>query len=292
MSKIEELEKKKYWIWLSTIKGLGSRRKQILLNKYKTPERIYNLKKEEILKIKGFSETLAECIIDKENKENLKRQIDDIQEQNIKIITIKEKEYPQLLRTIYDYPVSIYVKGNEKILNGPTIGIVGCRQSTAYGEKVAQYFAYNLSKRSINIISGLAKGIDSQSHIGAIKAKGITIGVIGSGLDIVYPKENQYLYDKIIRENGAIVSEYPLGVKPEKMNFPARNRIISGMSKGILVVEAKKKSGTLITVDFALEQGRDVYVVPGNIDEMNSVGTNDLIKQGAQMVTSHRDIEI
>lgn len=292
MSKIEELEKKKYWIWLSTIKGLGSRRKQILLNKYKTPERIYNLKKEEILKIKGFSETLAECIIDKENKENLKRQIDDIQEQNIKIITIKEKEYPQLLRTIYDYPVSIYVKGNEKILNGPTIGIVGCRQSTAYGEKVAQYFAYNLSKRSINIISGLAKGIDSQSHIGAIKAKGITIGVIGSGLDIVYPKENQYLYDKIIRENGAIVSEYPLGVKPEKMNFPARNRIISGMSKGILVVEAKKKSGTLITVDFALEQGRDVYVVPGNIDEMNSVGTNDLIKQGAQMVTSHKDIEI
>ena len=292
MSKIEELEKKKYWIWLSTIKGLGSRRKQILLNKYKTPERIYNLKKEEILKIKGFSETLAECIIDKENKENLKRQIDDIQEQNIKIITIKEKEYPQLLRTIYDYPVSIYVKGNEKILNGPTIGIVGCRQSTAYGEKVAQYFAYNLSKRSINIISGLAKGIDSQSHIGAIKAKGITIGVIGSGLDIVYPKENQYLYDKIIRENGAIVSEYPLRVKPEKMNFPARNRIISGMSKGILVVEAKKKSGTLITVDFALEQGRDVYVVPGNIDEMNSVGTNDLIKQGAQMVTSHKDIEI
>lgn len=292
MSKIEELEKKKYWIWLSTIKGLGSRRKQILLNKYKTPERIYNLKKEEILKIKGFSEALAECIIDKENKENLKKQIDDIQEQNIKIITIKEKEYPQLLRTIYDYPVSIYVKGNEKILNGPTIGIVGCRQSTAYGEKVAQYFAYNLSKRSINIISGLAKGIDSQSHIGAIKAKGITIGVIGSGLDIVYPKENQYLYDKIIRENGAIVSEYPLGVKPEKMNFPARNRIISGMSKGILVVEAKKKSGTLITVDFALEQGRDVYVVPGNIDEMNSVGTNDLIKQGAQMVTSHKDIEI
>ena len=292
MSKIEELEKKKYWIWLSTIKGLGSRRKQILLNKYKTPERIYNLKKEEILKIKGFSEALAECIIDKENKENLKKQIDDIQEQNIKIITIEEKEYPQLLRTIYDYPVSIYVKGNEKILNGPTIGIVGCRQSTAYGEKVAQYFAYNLSKRSINIISGLAKGIDSQSHIGAIKAKGITIGVIGSGLDIVYPKENQYLYDKIIRENGAIVSEYPLGVKPEKMNFPARNRIISGMSKGILVVEAKKKSGTLITVDFALEQGRDVYVVPGNIDEMNSVGTNDLIKQGAQMVTSHKDIEI
>ena len=215
-----------------------------------------------------------------------------MQKENVKIITIEDKEYPKILKTIYDYPISIYVKGNEKILNATAIGIVGCRDASFYGEKVAQYFAYHLSKRNINIISGLAKGIDSQSHIGAIKAKGNTIGVIGNGLDMVYPKENQYLYDKIIEENGAIISEYPLGTKPEKMNFPARNRIISGMSQGILVVEAKKKSGTLITVDFALEQGRNVYVVPGNIDEMNSVGTNDLIKQGAQMVTSYRDIEI
>ena len=208
------------------------------------------------------------------------------------MVTIEDKEYPKILKTIYDYPISIYVKGNESILNTPAIGIVGCRESSSYGERVAQYFGYHLAKRNISIISGLAKGIDSQSHIGAIKAGGITIGVMGSGLDIVYPKENQYLYDKIIEENGVIISEYPLGSKPEKMNFPARNRIISGMSKGIIVVEAKKKSGTLITVDFALEQGRDVYVVPGNIDEMNSVGTNELIKQGAQMVTSYRDIKI
>ena len=289
---IEELEKKKYWIWLSCIKGLGSKRKQILLKKYKTPKKIYTLKKEEILQIKGFDEILAENIICKKNREDIKRQINIIKKENIKILTIEDKEYPKILKTIYDYPISIYVKGNEKILNMPSIGIVGCRESTSYGEKVAQYFAYHLSKRNINIISGLAKGIDSQSHIGAIKAKGITIGVIGNGLDMVYPKENQYLYDKIIEENGAIISEYPIGTKPEKMNFPARNRIISGMSKGILVIEAKKKSGTLITVDFALEQGRNVYVVPGNIDEMNSVGTNDLIKQGAQIVTSHRDIEL
>ena len=289
---IENLEKKKYWIWLSCIKGLGSKRKQILLKRYKTPEKIYNLKKEEILQNKGFNEKLAETIICKENRENIEKQIECLQRQNIKILTIEDEEYPKILKNIYDYPVSIYVKGNETILNAPAIGIVGCRESSHYGEKVAQYFAYHLSKRKINIISGLAKGIDSQSHIGAIKAKGITIGVVGNGLDMVYPKENQYLYDKIIKENGAIISEYPLGTKPEKMNFPARNRIISGMSKGILVIEAKKKSGTLITVDFALEQGKDVYVVPGNIDEINSVGTNDLIKQGAQMVTTYRDIEI
>ena len=277
---------------MSTIQGLGSIRKQILLQRYKTPEKIYTLNKEEILQIKGFNEILAENISCKEKRENLEKQLECLQKQNIKVITIEDKDYPKILKTIYDYPVSIYVKGNEKILNIPAIGIVGCRESSSYGRKVAQYFAYHLSKRNINIISGLAKGIDSQSHIGAIKAKGNTIGVIGNGLDMVYPKENQYLYDKIIEENGAIISEYPLGTKPEKMNFPARNRIISGMSQGILVVEAKKKSGTLITVDFALEQGRNVYVVPGNIDEMNSVGTNDLIKQGAQMVTSYRNIEI
>ena len=277
---------------MSTIQGLGSIKKQILLKRYKTPEKIYTLKKEEILRIKGFDETIAENIICKENRENIESQIDFMQKENIKILTIEDKAYPKILKAIYDYPVSIYVKGNESILDMPAVGIVGCRESTSYGEKVAQYFAYHLSKRNINIVSGLAKGIDSQSHIGAIKAKGITIGVIGNGLDIVYPKENQYLYDKIIEENGAIISEYPLGTKPEKMNFPARNRIISGMSKGILVIEAKKKSGTLITVDFALEQGKNVYVVPGNIDEMNSVGTNDLIKQGAQIVTSHRDIEL
>lgn len=223
-----------------------------------------------------------------------------MEENKIEIITIEDKEYPQKLKQIYDPPQILYIKGNKEILNNKSIGIVGCRDASEYGKKSAKYFGYELAKKGYNIISGLAKGVDSFAHIGNIFAFeknenktnffGKPVAVVGNGLDIIYPKENKKLQQKIIKCGGAIISEYPIGTKPEKMNFPARNRIISGMSNGILVVEAKKKSGTLITVDFALEQGRDVYVVPGNINSINSIGTNDLIKQGAQLVTKAEDI--
>lgn len=218
------------------------------------------------------------------------------------IIPINVECYPQNLKEIYDPPVSLYIKGNKDILNNNSIAIIGCRDASEYGIKAAKYFSYNLSKEGINIVSGLAKGVDSYAHIGNICAQdelnleskdkeiGKTIAVIGSGLDIIYPKENKFLYDEIINIGGAIISEYSIGTKPNKMNFPARNRIVSGISGGVLVIEAKEKSGTLITVDFALEQGRDVYVVPGNINSINSVGTNDLIKQGAKLVTNYKEI--
>ena len=235
-----------------------------------------------------------------------------MEKNDIDIISITEEKYPEILKEIYDPPISLYIKGNTEILNSNSIAIVGCRDTTEYGKKAAKYFSYNLSKKGVNIVSGLARGIDSYAHIGNVCAQdekrkeedklkisiqqdniqyGKTIAVVGNGLDIVYPKENKYLFDKIIETGGAIISEYPLGIKPDKMNFPARNRIVSGISKGIIVIEAKEKSGTLITVDFALEQGRDVYVVPGNINSINSVGTNDLIKQGARLVTHYKDIE-
>lgn len=286
------LDKNKYWVWFSLIENLGSRKKQELLKKYNNPQRIYNLKKEDIVKIPGFSEKRAEMILDKKKRDELNDYLQKMKKENVDIITIEDDEYPRILKNIYDYPISLYIKGNKKILNNKSIGIVGCRIASEYGIKTSQYFAYKLAQKGINIISGLAKGIDSNSHIGAIKAKGITIGIVGNGLDIVYPKENYKLYSEILKNDGAIISEYPLGTKPEKINFPARNRIISGMSNGIIVVEAKKKSGTLITVDCALEQGRDVYVVPGNINSANSLGTNELIKQGAKMVTKYDDIEI
>lgn len=250
------------------------------------------MKKQEIIKIKGFNEILANNILDKGKRENLGTYIENMQKQAVDIVTIEDEEYPQILKNIYDYPVSLYCKGNKNILNEISFGIIGCREASSYGIKAAQYFSYHLAQKGSNVISGLAKGIDSYAHIGTLCAKGNTIAVVGNGLDTIYPIENVYLANEILKNNGAIISEYPLGTKPEKMNFPARNRIISGLSKGVLVVEAKEKSGTLLTVDFAIEQGRDVFVVPGNINSLNSVGTNDLIKQGAKPVTNYMDIDI
>ncbi len=319
---MEDLENKKYWIWFSLIKGLGCVRKNNLLKIYGTPEEIYKLSKRELLKVDGIGEETVTNIIEAKNEKILNYHIKYMEENNIDIIHICEKSYPQALKQIYDAPVSLYIRGNKEILNGKNIGIVGCRECTDYGKKAAKYFAYNLSKeKSVNIVSGLAKGVDSYAHWGSVGANiecestkncgkkhvscgridnycgnlkndcGKTIAVLGNGLDMIYPKENIKLANEIIRSGGAIISEYPCGTKPDKMNFPARNRIISGISDGIIVIEAKEKSGTLITVDFALEQGRDVFVVPGNINSINSVGTNDLIKQGAKMVTSYMDIK-
>lgn len=284
-----DLENKKYWIWLSLIKKLGNKRKLKLLELYKTPEKIYKLTKEELMNINGIGEIIANDIIISKNEKILNYHIKYMEENNIKIINICEKNYPQLLKEIYDPPVSLYVKGNIEILNSKNIGIVGCRECTEYGKKAAKYFAYNLAKQNINIVSGLARGVDSYAHLGSLST-GRTVAVLGNGLDMIYPKENIELANAIIRRGGAIISEYPCGTNPDKMNFPARNRIISGMSNGIIVIEAKEKSGTLITVDFALEQGREVFVVPGNINSINSVGTNDLIKQGAKLVTTYSDI--
>ena len=208
----------------------------------------------------------------------------------MKIIYQADKFYPKKLNEIYSRPAKIYLMGNEEILNKPSIAIIGCREASDYGKKMAFEFAYKLASKGIVIVSGLARGIDSCAHLGAVKAKGQTIAVLGSGLNNIYPKENLKLSQEIIRQNGAIISEYEPNAKPLKMHFPARNRIISGLSNGVLVVEAKEKSGTMITVDFALEQGRDVFALPGNITSMNSYGTNELIKQGAKLVTNVDEI--
>lgn len=301
-----DLEKKKYWIWLSLLPDLGSRTIQKLLKLYKSPEIIFQLTEKELSSIEGMKAKTIEKILDKNSKENVNKHIQYMIKNNMDIISIYDENYPQKLKEIYDPPISLYCKGNTNILKNESMAIIGCRQASEYGKKAAKYFSYHIAQKGVNVISGLARGVDSYAHIGCICAQihsyqhvdknencencGKTVAIVGNGLDIIYPKENEKLANQIIEHGGVILSEYPLNTKPQKMNFPARNRIISGMSKGILVVEAKEKSGTLLTVDFALEQGREVFVVPGNINSINSVGTNRLIQQGAKLVTNYDDL--
>ena len=208
----------------------------------------------------------------------------------MKIIYQADKNYPKKLNKIFAPPAKLYLLGDDDVLNKPSIAIIGCRQASDYGKKVAFHFAYELAKKGIVIVSGLARGIDTCAHMGAVRANEKTIAVLGSGFSNIYPKENKQLCKEIIKKGGAILTEYAPDVKPQKIHFPSRNRIISGLSNGVLVVEAKEKSGTLITVDFALEQGKEIYVVPGNITSDNSYGTNELIKQGAKIITKIDDI--
>ena len=209
---------------------------------------------------------------------------------NIKIVKYTDDEYPQKLNNIPNKPIVLYMKGNLENLNNESVAIVGSRMASLYGKKNAYFFSYELAKRNVNIVSGLAKGIDSYSHIGALKAKGKTIAVIGCGIDKIYPKENEKLYHEILKNDGLIISEYIVGTKPEKTNFPRRNRIISGISDAVIVVEAGAKSGSLITANYAINQGKEVWAIPGNINLANSVGTNELIKDGANVLTKLGDI--
>ena len=287
---VNRIEEKEYKIWISLIKNLGIRKYEKLIQKFDTKQELFKAKKETIEKVNGIGEKLANFISNEDIKKDIKRHLRFMEKNKIDIISIEDEEYPDLLREIYNPPINLYIRGNKDILNMPSIAIVGCRDATEYGKKNAQEFAYNLSKSGFNIVSGLARGIDSFAHFGALKADGKTTAVLGNGLDTIYPKENIKLAENILNNGGSIISEYPLGTKPDKMNFPARNRIISGICNGILVVEAKEKSGTTITLDFALEQGRDVFAIPGNIDSENSFGTNDIIKQGAKLVTNWEEI--
>lgn len=293
----------KYWLWFSLIKNLGNKTKFKLLEIFKNPKKLYYTSRQELLNINGIGEKTANNIINSRNEELLKYHLNYMAKNKIEMINIFDEDYPLNLKQIYDPPISLFIKGNKQLLKEKNIAIIGCRDCSDYGKKSAKYFSYNLTKSELNIVSGLAKGIDSYAHLGCLEAFyendintlkkcqcGKTIAVVGNGLNEVYPKENVELSRKIIESGGAIISEYPCGTKINKMNFPARNRIVSGISEGIIVIEAKKKSGTLITVDFALEQGRDVYVVPGNINSINSLGTNDLIKQGATIVTDYEDV--
>lgn len=251
-----------YWIWLSRIEKLGSINTQKLLEKYKHPKEIWKCRKEDLLQIEGIGNGIAEEILKEQYKKGLEEIEKEMKRNQIELITYQDADYPKNLKQLYDKPISLYVKGNKELLKEFSLAIIGCRENSIYGKQVATAVAKGLAKQDILIISGLAKGIDSISHKATLQAEGKTIAVIGSGLDTIYPYENINLAKEIVKQGGTIVSEYPLGTKPEKLHFPARNRIISGLSSGVIVIEAKKKSGTMTTVDFALEQGKMVFAIP------------------------------
>lgn len=277
-----------YWIWLSIL-NLRQAEKIKLLEIFKKPEEIYNLTEQKLKKLTN-SEELIKKITDKNKKIETEKIINEALKTKTKIITCKNKIYSKELQKIYDYPIVIYAKGNTELLNKKSIAIVGCRNCSEYGRIIAQKFGYLLARKDICIVSGMAKGIDSYAHKGALVARGGTIAVLGSGINNIYPIENKKLYEDILNNNGLIISEYGINTKPTPDKFPKRNRIISGLSEKILIIEAMKKSGSIITANLAIEQGKNVYAIPGNITSIKSIGTNELIKDGAILVTSLEDI--
>lgn len=214
----------------------------------------------------------------------------NIAKYGVDIITFDEEDYPQLLLETYDFPFALYIKGNRKILNASSISVVGTREPSYYGKWTAGELGKYLAIHGVPVVSGLARGIDKHVHDGALVNKGKCIAVVATGLDQVYPPNHAYLYERIIENHGCIISEYPLGTGPHKGHFPARNRIISGISLATIVVESKARGGALITADQALEQNREVFAIPGNINSPNSAGTNHLIKQGAKLISRWDDI--
>ena len=226
-----------------------------------------------------------------EKRQKAEEILNKMERENIRIITLMDKTYPKNLQRIYDKPILLYAKGNTNLLKSlKKISIIGSRNCSEYGKIVTQKLSYMLAKKDYTIVSGMAKGIDSYAHKGTLTAKGNTIAILGSGVNYIYPEENKRLYNKILEQNGLILSEYGIDTKPIPEYFPARNRLISGISDKILITEASRKSGTMITANFAIEQGKTVYAVPGNITSTRSEGTNELIKDGAILVNSLEDI--
>lgn len=259
----------KYWIWLSIFKFKPKEKIDILkIFEYK-PEEIWNSKKEILCKkliegkiTKSKAEKISEEIISSRLSINLEKLETEIEKNNIKVITCIDNNYPKRLLNTYDYPILLYAKGNIDILNNKCLAIVGCRECTEYGKLLSLKISMSLSENNIIVISGLARGIDTYAHIGCIRKNKPTIAILGSGVDIIYPKENKKVYEEILNNEGVILSEYFLGEEPRKENFPMRNRIVSGMSDGVIVVEAKKRSGSLITAHIAIDQGKEVYSIP------------------------------
>jgi DNA processing protein len=282
------MDERAYWIGFNLVKGIGAVRFQSLLDRFGDAESAWNATTEELSQA-GLSEKIIERFCDLKSTLDLEKYWDFIQNQGIRVLTWKDAEYPSHLKEIEQPPPVLYVRGDITLEDNWAVAIVGTRQVTAYGRQVTEELASALVHNGVTVISGLARGVDAVAHNAALKAGGRTFAVLGSGVDKIYPPEHRQMAEKILAQ-GALISDYAPGTPPESTNFPPRNRIISGLSMAVVVVEAGETSGALITADFAVEQGREVFAVPGNILAPQSKGCNRLIANGARPMLKAEDV--
>src|SRR5687768_8576679 len=280
----------KQWISLNMTPGIGPRAATKLLERFGSAENVFHATRSELESLRLKPETI-QSILKREFHEKSQEELEKARELGGDVLILNDGSFPYLLREIADPPITLYVKGDwQACFDAPCIAVVGSRRCSTYGENASEMLSRDLATNGICVISGLARGIDTAAHRGAIAGGGRTIAVLGTGIDNVYPKENAKLVDEILASGGAVVSQFPLETPPLKDNFPYRNRIISGLSLGVLIVEASERSGSLITARLAMEQNREVMAVPGNITSKNSFGTNYLIKSGAKLVQQWQDV--
>ncbi|MFN0140057.1 MAG: DNA-processing protein DprA [Pyrinomonadaceae bacterium] len=278
------------WISLNMTPGVGPRLATKLLERFGSPDAVFHARRGELESLRLQPET-TESIIKREFHARAVTELERVKELGADVLILDDGSYPAMLRETDDPPPVLYVKGDwQACFEQPCVGVVGSRQCSTYGENAAEMLSRDLASRGITIVSGLARGIDAAAHKGAVKGMGRTIAVMGTGIDNVYPRENNGLVREILANGGCLVTQFPLGTPPLKDNFPYRNRIISGLSYGVLIVEASERSGSLITARLATEQNREVMAVPGNITSGNSFGTNYIIKSGAKLVQQWQDV--
>lgn len=276
------------WFILKSVPGIGNHLYKRIISRFKSPEAVFKASFDDLIKVEGISERLAAAVLKHSMPEHVKKEIDLISEKGFDIVTMNDPDYPPLLLQIPDPPPFLYVSGTLDRLSN-NIAVVGSRNATDYGVSITKILCEDLASYKITVVSGMARGIDTAAHEGALNGKGKTIAVLGSGLERIYPVQNMKLF-RLISENGAVISELPLMAEPDAFNFPSRNRIISGISLGTVVVEATNRSGSLITARLAADQNREVFAVPGSIRSFKSTGTHTLIKQGAKLVENAKDI--
>lgn len=280
----------KEWISLNMTPFIGPRASAKLLERFGSASNVFHATRSELQSLRLRAESI-ESIQNKEFHAKAEEELENVKKIGGDILILDDGSYPSLLREISDPPITLYVQGNWQLcFESPCVAVVGSRRCSTYGENASKMLSRDLAEQGICIVSGLARGIDSAAHRGAIEAKGKTIAVLGTGLNEIYPKENEKLVNEILESGGAVVTQFPLDTPPLKENFPYRNRVISGLSLGVLVVEASERSGSLITARLATDQNREVFAVPGNITSKNSFGTNYLIKSGAKLVQQWQDV--